>query len=215
MDIVEFYNSLEDMKYFDNAYVKALSNKSKGLKVKIFDIERDYKLLLDLNDNKLENFLIINNLCLCIPIEFFDELYALQFKSINSKKFYNYVINDKYPLCYGFYDFFDFDFNKPIIFVEGIKDLYVIKKFYKYVIAMLTSKMNKELYNFVRYNVSKKLYMIGDNDKAGRKVLKDEKYKGFNKFFLFSKDAGEYYDKGDENILKQVEVIVNGFVKEV
>ncbi len=216
--IIDIFNLLPDINVnINNPYIKALLNKNYGNKCKYFNILKDYKLLLDNDiDVSIEKFLILNKEVIFIPIEFTDlTIYAFQLRSLTQKKFYNVIIDDRFPLCYGFYDFYDYKLGDPIILVEGIKDLYAIKYYYKYALAYMTSQLNSKLYDFLRYNVTSKLYMILDNDKAGRRLLWNEKYEGFNKFLLISKDSGEYFDKMDKNILLQIEGIVNGFVKEI
>lgn len=216
---LDFYNRLDDIYYCDNAYVKALLNKGRGLRAKFFRLKDDFRLLGSLLDVKgLEKFIeflvMVRDVVLC-PVEFVDGyFYGVQARGLGVKKFYNLLLDDRFPFCFGLYDFGDFRFGEGVLLVEGIKDVMVCKYFYKYSIAMLTLKMSVKLYEYISA-ITNKVFLILDNDRSGRSLLYRKEYSGFNKYLLYSKDCGEYFDSGDKRILDNIEVIINGFIKKI
>lgn len=112
---------------------------------------------------------------------------------------YNLFRNADIPtVLFGMYDFENFKFGTDtIILTEGIKDALVLKQIYPYVLALNTSGLTQNSYNFVK-GLTKKFILVYDNDKAGREstekdmeTLKADRCR-VNTVNLRYKDPGKY-----------------------
>ena len=94
-------------------------------------------------DRKYSSFYFNNPMFWVIPIETAsNRIVGFILKSFD-KRGYNVIHYSKISLLFGLYDFNDYTKNQPIILTEGWRDCLYVKKFYKYVLSLNTSSLNK------------------------------------------------------------------------
>ena len=86
------------------------------------------------------------------------------------QKEYRTVFNykDSVPPIFGWEDFSDFSYDKPVVICEGVKDAIWLKQYYKYCLALNGSEIttsNLEIFK----NVISKIVLCYDNDKDKEK----------------------------------------------
>jgi DNA primase len=193
--VIDFYKALPDIKYSLNSeYNKALKN----VEYKVFDIQKSFKDLDNLNNKDLKDFAFKNTQVFIIPLrDMFDEIIGFILRSVEGKAFHTYAVNRKYPMIFGLNDFKDFKINEPILLTEGIKDAMVLKQYYKYSLAYLTSQPSDKFMEYLE-NITNRIIFFPDNDNAGKK-LKFNDFRKYTKYYVpYGKDLGEYWEEKEE-----------------
>ena len=198
---LEFYQSLGE-RYMSthNAYMNALY--SKDYSYRIFNLENDFKNLLDVEDEKFQFFAMKAKTFLMIPLKnIHGNAFGFVCRSVNDKSFYNVQINEKLPMAFGLEMLNLAPFQTPILLCEGIKDCMTLRQVYPFSIAYLTAKPSDLLFTFLE-QISNRILFFPDNDYAGKKFLYDKeikfKFEYYDKCYSpFGKDLGEYFDNGE------------------
>ena len=172
MTVLEFYDKLSKP-VVDDVYAKALGD----YLYKIYDAERDYKWIDILDDDKFKVFIRHTNLFYMIPLRnVHNNIFGFVCRDIDKKKFYNILLDEKYPLVFGLEQMKSFEFNKTIILCEGIKDILVVRRLYPYSLAYLTSEPSDTLWDYLSH-ITNRIIFFPDKDYAGMRFVKDERMK--------------------------------------
>lgn len=207
---LEFYEHLTqaDDSSIKNVYTDALD--SKDYPYRIFNLEKDFKILFDVDDEKFQYFAMREKIFLMIPLKnIHGNIFGFVCRSISGNRFYNIQIEERFPMVFGLETLARMPFNTPILLCEGIKDCMTLRQVYPVSLAYLTAKPSDLLFNFLK-QISKKVVFFPDNDKAGqnicydrdvkeKKYIKDkevkEKFEFYAKHYTpYGKDLGEYWD---------------------
>lgn len=81
-----------------------------------------------------------------------------------------FVRNSICPM-FGWEDFKNYDFNKPIVLCEGAKDSIYLKKYYPYTLALNTSNITSLNLNILK-KFTNNLILCYDNDSTGSSSIK-------------------------------------------
>lgn len=140
-----------------------------------------------------------------------EQIYGFVFKSFAKKYFRSWRVPSPLGPAFGFSQFGDYQFDKPIILTEGIKDAAWVQLFYPYVLAGLTSAISKTIVQFVS-SVTNKVVLALDNDDAGdtaTEALRAAFRKSGVKVLVLKpirKDFGNYF--GSETLKERFPVIL-------
>lgn len=208
--MLDLYKKL-NYRLFLDSYGKALVGKT-GNPVKYFDISTDFdKFDLIKHEQKdlIIYFLLKVKDVYLIPLELPNKLiYAFQLRGVKEKKFLNIKLVDNAPLVFGLSDFNKFEYNTPIILVEGITDVMAVKIFYPFSLAYLTSQPSINLWEYLN-QITTRIIFIPDNDNIGKNIKKIHKYKRMQIYYSsISKDFGEYWKTEDISHLKEIEMLL-------
>lgn len=190
----------------------AFSSK-KGMPVKIFQIPDliDYVPIVKEYYKQIRNA----NTLYVIPCDSFDSNEPLGYilRGVTEKEyicaFYKPDKGPSFQPSFGWYDFGNFTYNKPIIITEGVKDALFIKQYYPYTIASLSCKLSESFCRFIA-SLTTNVLIAFDADTAGENAFKSAAKKfgavGVNvKRFAPQggcKDFGEYFKKDLDNSMK-------------
>lgn len=153
-----------------------------------------------------------------IPLETINgQIYGFIYRSYTGKLIRTISFSE-ISVLYGFQDFKDFVFNKPIIIVEGWRDALFIKQFYKYCLALNTSTLNSGTLELIS-RLTNKVVIILDNDTTGRIQSKRNKdlleSKGVYTTVVTPdlKDLGEYLD--NNTYVEKIKIIIYTNIKKL
>jgi hypothetical protein len=201
--MLDFYNRLRSYRDydFDEPYSRAFSVKT-GCDVKLFNLETDLDLLSDM-EKETRRFLAMHGLVYVIPLELPDStVFALTMKAVRTKAFFKVAIDERIPMVFGFGpEFKDFKKGDVIAMSEGVKDALAVKTVYRYSLGYLKSVPDERLWELLK-TLTTKIVIFGDNDRAGRKITKNESYSFCGKHFVtgtLGKDVGEYWDNSSKD----------------
>lgn len=222
---IEFYQNLmydtTGKWEIKNSYTEAL--KSKDYSYRVFDLEKDFKFLLDVDDEKFQYFAMKEKKFLMIPLKnIHGNIFGFVCRSIDGKTFYNVQIEEKFPMVFGLEQLNRMPFNIPILLCEGIKDCMTLRQVYPYSLAYLTAKPSELLFNFLE-QISNRIIFFPDNDFAGKKFMYDKgtraKFEYYSKYYSpYGKDLGVYWEDSEykeriltwlKSILQKEEIITN------
>jgi hypothetical protein len=202
--MINLYNVLSKQLYLD-PYGKCLVGKD----VRTFQLDKDLDKLDLVEDQKVKFFLVKFKDVYLIPLMLPNKkIFGFIFKSVKTKNFLKYVFKEETPSVFGLEDFDDFEFNKPIFLLEGIKECMLFKIFYKYTLAYLTGQPSKLLFEYLK-QISNRLIFIPDNDEVGKRLKYFKKFDNYNKYFSYKiKDFGVYWENDDRSIVEEVKFIL-------
>ena len=130
-------------------------------------------------------------------------------KSYNQKQYRNIFAENHICSFFGFHNFGDFEYNKPIVLCEGTKDQMVINKLYPYTLACLTCGLGSDDLKAIT-KLTKKVILAYDRDKAGVNATNRDKERLIKSgcrvvsAFYNAKDPGELFNNPvGLNILNQ------------
>ena len=215
-----------------NSYTDALD--SKGYQYKIFNLEKDFKYLLDIEDDKFQYFVLKQKIFIMIPLRNqHRNIFGFTCRAVNDKAFYNIQMDENYPMVFGLEQLDRMPLNIPVLLCEGIKDVMTLRQIYKCSLAYLTAKPSELLFNFLE-QITNKIIFFPDHDKAGLKLkydrevkeqryIKDQelkkKFEYYSKHYTpYGKDLGNYWENSEDKdrilnwvkiSLKKDEVILN------
>ena len=126
------------------------------------------------------------------------EVYGFTLRGYDHHEYNLFRTSDIPTVLFGLYDFEDFKFGTDtVILTEGIKDALVLKQIHPYVLALNTSGLTQNSYNFIK-GLTKRFILVYDNDKAGKESTeKDIQTLKSDKCIVHTvnlryKDAGTY-----------------------
>ncbi len=160
-------------------YIAEKSNLS-FREIDILDIlNSNVRINLDVNFMK-ERFLVID-------VKFVDDTLMGYFLVSDTGNFRKINLSN-FSLFFGFEFFKDYNYGDEVYFVEGLKDWFVMRRYFKHVIAYLSATINSDLLNFFK-SVTNKIYVACDSDKY--KYLKNI-YNDLVVIDVGVKDVGEF-----------------------
>lgn len=128
--------------------------------------------------------------------------FRLKFRSLSNKRFLTVGTT---PVPVGFSDFLpNFNYNTPVIIVEGEKDMQALKEVYPYTLAMATNNVNQRTFELLR-SITTNLIIGFDNDNPGNQgyqsLLKKNRFTKSNlsikRLLPQNHDFGEYFELQD------------------
>lgn len=150
-------------------------------------------------------------LSVLIPFYLLDgTVYGFLIRSLSQKLFFNYF---DVPLnLYGFDNFENYNDDKVVFLVEGIKDVLAVRKFYPFCLAYMTSFISKKSFNILENLFLKSnIIVITDSDSVGyEQGLRIKKKYGLNVYNAPLKDLGCYFDGEKEKVI--VEMFINKII---
>ena len=94
----------------------------------------------------------------------------------------------------GLWGFKGFAYGKPIVMVEGYKDVLAVQRFHPYALASLTGRVSHNLVEFLK-KLTNRLVLIRDNDETGRRMARHLQDCGIQTAVVTPphKDAGDLF----------------------
>lgn len=142
-------------------------------------------------------------------------IFGFVLKSYDKKAYRNFFTENHISCFYGWNNFKAFKKNVPLILTEGIKDCIVTQRIYPNTLACLTDGLSGVDDVEIISNLTNRVILLYDNDKAGvaakKRDLERLSKKGIacSMAFYNSKDPGELYNNPVgfnilQNSLKQI-----------
>lgn len=196
MTIHEVYNMAKDIPEYLKDYNKyTWMGYHKIIKVKYIDVNDVIK-----HKTPLNNFITEHGAALLFPNIINDHIVDISVKALNSKSILNFKVKS-FPYNIGQLN--NFKYGDALFVVEGIADVAGLKLIDPTIpiVALKTNDINKESYEIYK-NITNKIVLILDNDKAGQmqitKIRLKLKELGIQTFvidqFATLKDTGDIVD---------------------
>jgi hypothetical protein len=90
-------------------------------------------------------------------------------RGVRTKGFFSELLSP--VVLGGFWNFQGFTFGKPIVLVEGIKDVLAVQRFYPYALAVLSARPTTNAITLLS-KLTTRLVVIRDNDTAGADLVR-------------------------------------------
>lgn len=143
--------------------------------------------------------------------------------SVGKKSKYNlFQVGGTMPIVFGLHRFDGFSPDMPIVLTEGVKDALFLKRFYPYVLAVLTNSVSEYLCDFIS-RMTSKVVIAFDVDAGGRKNTK-KVIDRFSKLGVTCtrpyttykvKDWGNFFSIPGEQIDRHVSFILSNSFREI
>lgn len=125
-----------------------------------------------------------------------------------------YVDYDTCAFMAGLWNFTDFKFGTPIVIVEGVKDALAVQRFYPYCLSTITAAVTANTLAVLKC-MTRRVVVVGDNDKGGRTLIKKFRDNGFEVKSpkLPVKDPGTLFDPGKRKLVEPYLKAIKGFCR--
>ena len=141
--------------------------------VRYFDVK---ELIPKKRFQDLHIYLDISPVNFMYPMFFFGTLLGYAFRSIEGKEF---TVKNRYPMIAftastAVYNLKDYRGSKfqPLVLVEGVSDAEAVSQIYPWVIAVMGNKVKSTMTEILQW-YTKEVYLLFDNDSAGRSGAED------------------------------------------